>query len=446
MKSVLRTMALAATTSALAMMAAPAMAQSALETEMQSRWDNGLEELFIHFHRNPELSFREFETAKRMAEELRATGAEVTEGVGGTGVVAVMRNGEGPTVLLRADMDGLPVKEDSGLPYASTATQEDIDGIVKPVMHACGHDTHITGLVATAHALAARKDEWSGTAVLIVQPAEERIGGAKAMMEDGLYERFPKPDVALAWHVSSFLPAGHVVIAPGIAYSSSDSIDITVPGIGAHGAAPHTGRDPVLIASHIVVALQALVAREIDPLQPGVVTVGSFQSGFRHNVISDEAKLLLTVRSDSNAVRETLLAGIERIALNVGRAMGLPEDNLPVVRVGSASTPVTVNDRAMASRVRAAFVEAFGEDSIVTIPRQGMGAEDFAYFVAPDTDVPGVYFGVGGTPLTALTAAREGGPPVPSHHSPLFKVDGEAAVVTGAAAMTAAALELLQPE
>ncbi|MBZ6379785.1 peptidase M20 [Pacificimonas flava] len=429
----------------LAASAAPALAQTGdLQEVMQSKWDGGLDELFVHFHQNPELSFREFETAERMAAELRAAGLEVTEGIGGTGVVGILRNGEGPTVLLRADMDGLPVEEDSGLPYESEATQEDIDGVVKPVMHACGHDTHITGLVATAQALAERTDDWSGTALFVVQPAEERIGGAKAMMEDGLYERFPKPDYAIAWHVSAGVPAGKILLDPGISSSSSDSVDITIHGVGAHGASPHKGKDPIVIGSTIVMALQTLVSREIAPLNPGVVTVGSFHSGFKHNIITDTAELQLTVRSDDNEVRDTLIAGIERIATNVGRMYGLPEDRLPEVKYGFESTPVTVNDEAATQRVRSALAAALGPDALMEQPREGMGAEDFAYFVAPNTDVPGVYFSVGGTPPAELEAEKNGGDPVASHHSPFFRVDGETAVTTGAAAMTAAAIGLLQ--
>lgn len=431
----------------LAAIAAPALAADAsLEADVQQDWDGSLEELYQYFHTHPELSFREYETAARMAKELRAAGAEVTEGVGGTGVVGVMENGPGPVVLLRADMDGLPVKENSGLPFQSVATQEDVDGEVKPVMHACGHDTHITGLVGTARALAERKDQWAGTVLFVVQPAEERIGGAKAMIEDGLYDRFPKPDYALAWHVAAGMPAGKLKVGPGIAYSSSDSVDITIHGVGAHGASPHTGVDPVLIGSQIVVALQTLVSRTIDPLQPGVVTVGSFHSGFKHNIITDEAKLQLTVRSDDNEVREQLLTGIERIAKSVGRMNGLPDDKLPEVRVGFESTPVTVNEPELAGTVRQAFVDQFGSDILWDEPREGMGAEDFAYFVAPNTDVPGAYFAVGGTPQAELDAEEAGGPPVPSHHSPLFRVDGEAAVTTGIEAMTTAALALLRTE
>ncbi|MGB7406746.1 MAG: amidohydrolase [Pacificimonas sp.] len=422
----------------------PASAADAdLSQSVQAQWDGGLNDLWTHFHANPELSFRESKTAERMAQELAAAGFEVTPGVGQTGVVGIMENGPGPVLMIRADMDGLPVKEDSRLPVMSTVTQVDIDGIEKPVMHACGHDVHIASMVGAARELQKRRDDWSGTIVMVVQPAEERIGGAKAMMEDGLYTRFPKPDMAIAFHVAAGIPAGKIVMESGLTYSSSDSVDITIHGVGAHGASPHAGKDPVLMGAEMVMLFQTLVSREIAPLQPGVVTVGSFHSGFKHNIISDRADLQLTVRSDDNEVRDKLIAGIRRIAEHVGRLNDLPEDKLPEVRVGFESTPVTVNDEALTTRMRTAFTEQFGDDILHSEPREGMGAEDFAYFVAPNTDVPGGYFAVGGTPQADLDAEAAGGPPVPSHHSPFFRIDAESSVTTGAEAMTAAALSLL---
>lgn len=418
-------------------------ADDALRADIARDYDARLKDLFIHFHRNPELSFRETGTAARLAKELRALGIAVTEGVGKTGVVGVLKNGEGPTVLIRADMDGLPVEEKSGLPYASKARQVGLNGKEMPVMHACGHDVHVTALVGTAKQLVARKDQWKGTVVFIGQPAEETISGAKAMIEDGLYTRFPRPDYALAFHVSADVPAGRIGLVPGLTSSSSDSVDIIVHGVGAHGASPHTGKDPIVIGSQIVMALQTLVSREIAPLEPGVVTVGSFHAGHKHNIISDRAELQLTVRSDSEAVRAKLLDGIKRIAANAGRMAGLPEDKLPEVRVGFESTPTTVNDAPLTERVRAAFANQFGEGVFFSQARQGMGAEDFAYFIEKDLKVPGVYFAVGGTSQSAIDAAKAGGPPIPSHHSPLFKIEPEPSVTVGVEAMTVAALDLL---
>lgn len=420
-----------------------ARADEALRAAVAADYEAYLEPLFVHFHRNPELSFRETRTAARIAEELRGLGVEVTEGVGGTGVVGMIENGAGPTVLVRGDIDGLPILEDTGLPYASTATQVDIDGVEKPVMHACGHDVHITSLLGTARRLLAMKDAWSGTVMLVAQPAEERIGGAKAMLEDGLYERFGVPDYALAFHVSAGEPAGKVSVPEELVASSSDSVDITVYGVGAHGASPHKGKDPIYIASQLVVALQGLVSRELPPLAPGVVTVGSFHGGFKHNIIPAEVKLQLTVRSDSEETRETLLAGIRRIAEGVGRTAGLPDELLPEVVLTGESTPTTVNDPATARRIREAFVRELGEGVVYDEERTGMGAEDFAYFVQTEERVPGVYFSVGGTPQADLDAQEAGGPPVPGHHSPFFQIEPEPSVTRGVEAMTVAVLELL---
>jgi hippurate hydrolase len=287
------------------------------------------------------------------------------------------------------------------------------------------------------------RDQWSGTVMFVGQPAEERVGGAKAMLADGLYERFGVPDAALAFHVSAGDPAGKVAISGGQIASSADSVDITVFGVGAHGASPHKGKDPVLMAAQIVVALQSLVSREIAPLEPGVVTVGAIHGGSKHNIIPAEVKLQLTVRADSQETREKLLAGIERIAHGIGLAAGMPEDRLPKVEVSTEGTPPTVNDAELAARIHAAFVRELGEDAVYEKGREGMGAEDFAYFVLTDDRVPGAYFRVGGTAQSDLDAEAAGGPPVPSHHSPFFKIEPEPSITMGVRAMTVAVLELL---
>ncbi len=433
---------LSASAAALAAFAfvAPAAAQTSLEEDIAQDYDANLEDLFVWFHQNAELSHREFKTSKRLAQEIRDLGYDVTEGVGGTGVVAVMENGEGPTVMIRADMDGLPIKEDNGLAYMSTQTQEDIDGEVKPTMHACGHDTHMAGLVGTARQLAAHKDEWSGTLVLIGQPAEERISGARDMLEDGLYKRFPKPDYALAFHVSANTPAGRIEAPLGIFASSSDSVDITVRGVGAHGASPHKGVDPVLVASQIVVSLQSVVSRTIAPLEAGVITVGSIHGGTKHNIIGDEVHMQLTVRSDDFAVREKLLDSIDRVAEGVAISLGVPKDLMPeVVRSKTETTPPTINDAETAQRVRAAITAQMGEGVLYEQPRSGMGAEDFSYFVTPDTGVKGVYFAVGGTPAGEVEDA-------PSHHSPFFKIEPEPVITNAVEAMTVSAIALFNGE
>lgn len=413
-----------------------ASAQSALSTSIAEDYDANLKALFEHFHANPELSHREFKTAERLASEIGALGYVVTEEVGGTGIVAVLENGDGPTVMIRADMDGLPVLEDNDLAYASKVTQQDIDGVVKPVMHACGHDTHITSLVGTARQMAARKADWSGTLVLIGQPAEERISGARMMLEDGLYERFPKPDYAIAFHVSADVPTGRVIVPLAITASSSDSVDISVRGVGAHGASPHKGIDPVLVASQIVVSLQSVVSRTIAPLEAGVITVGSIHGGSKHNIIGDEVKLQLTVRSNKPEVRTQLLDAIDRVAEGVAISMGVPEDLRPVVvRSPVETTPPTINDTATAERLRAAFTSQIGEGVLFEKAQEGMGAEDFAYFVTPESGVKGVYVSVGGTPAADVATA-------PSHHSPFFVIQPEPSIRLGTEAMVVGAMTL----
>ena len=408
-----------------------------LRDSIAKDYSENLAELYLHFHQNPELSFREFETSKRLANEIRALGYEVTEGVGQTGIVAVLENGPGPTVMLRADMDGLPIEEDSGLDYESKARQVDMTGIEQPVMHACGHDVHITAMVGTARQLMERRDEWSGTLVLIGQPAEERISGAPAMLNDGLYERFPKPEYALAFHVDADRPSGKIEVPITMVGSSSDSVDITVHGVGTHGASPHQGVDPVLVASQIVVTLQSVVSRTIAPLEPGVITVGAIHGGSKHNIIGDKVEMQLTVRADSAATREKLLDSIDRVADGVARSLGVPEDRLPeVVRSSTETTPPTINDATTATLIKDTFAAHFDEGTIIELPREGMGAEDFAYFVQPETGVKGVYFAVGGTPEDEIGSQA-------SHHSPFFKIEPEPSIKAGIEAMVVGAMTLM---
>jgi hippurate hydrolase len=434
----MRTWIIAASLLALAVQA-PGQAQDrALHDAVAADYRANLAGLFDHFHQHPELSGREVETSARMAQELRALGYDVTTGVGGTGVVAILRNGGGPTVMLRADMDALPLEERSGVPNPSHVRQTDMAGVEQPVMHACGHDVHITAMVGTARQLAARRARWHGTLILIVQPAEETVSGAQAMLVDGLYTRFPKPDYAVAFHVMAQLAAGQVDIADTNVASSSDMVTIQVRGIGTHGAFPHLGIDPVLIASQIVVSLQSMVGRTISPLQPAVISVGSIHGGVKSNIIPEEVNLALTVRADTPQVRQQLLDGIDRVARGTAIAMGVPENRLPVVtRSATETTPATINDPATARRVRAAISGQLGADRVVQQPRQGMGAEDFAYFVTPESGVKGVYFNVGGTPADQVATA-------PSHHSPLFRITPEPAVTAGVEAMVTAAEALLQ--
>jgi hippurate hydrolase len=410
---------------------------------VQKDYDEYLASLFDHFHRNPELSTVENETARRMALELSLAGFDVTEGVGGTGVVAMMKNGVGPLVMMRADMDGLPVEEKSGLDNASRAQQKDpVTGNMVYTMHACGHDVHITSLVGTARHMAARKDEWSGTLMLLVQPAEERLIGARAMREDDIWDRFGTPDYALAFHVSSNNIAGVINVSEGSPYAGADTVDIIIHGVGAHGAHPQRGKDPIVLGSQIVLALQTLVARELSPRDPGVVTVGSFHSGTKHNIISDRAHLQLTVRNTSLETREILLNGITRIAENMGRVAGLPEDKLPEVIISNESVPPTINDARLARRLKQSWSESLGDNAVVDIPTKGMGAEDFPFFTV-DPNIRSVYWAIGGTPQADFDAEKAGGAAVPSHHSPLFKISPQPAVTSGVESTVVALMELM---
>ena len=429
---------------ALAVLSFPVNA-SELGDAVQQDYDDYLWPLFDHFHRNPELSTIENDTAARMADELRSAGFEVTENVGGTGVVALLKNGDGPLVMMRADMDGLPVEEKSGLENASRKQQESpITGNTVYTMHACGHDVHITSLVGTARQMAARSNDWSGTLMLVVQPAEERVLGAAAMKADGIWERFGEPDYALAFHVSSNDVAGRINVSEGSPYAGADTVDIIIHGVGAHGAHPHRGKDPIVLGSQIVLALQTLVARELSPREAGVVTVGSFHSGTKHNIISDRAHLQLTVRNTNPETRELLLNGIKRIAENMGRVAGLPDDMLPEVIISQESVPPTTNDATLTRRLKGAWNSEIGGERVVDIPTKGMGAEDFPFFTT-DPQIPSVYWAIGGTPQADFDREEEGGAPVPSHHSPLFKITPEPAVTAGVESTVVALLELMRP-
>lgn len=402
-----------------------------------------LMELYRDLHSTPELSFEEVETAKKLASRMRAMGFEVTEGVGKTGVVAMMKNGAGPTVMLRADMDGLPVVEQTGLPYASKQIARPASGVETGVMHACGHDTHMTGWIGAAQLLVDRKSDWSGTLMMIAQPAEELGEGAPAMLEDGLYERFGTPDFAIAFHDAAQFPAGMIGYSPGFALANVDSVDIVVPGIGGHGAYPHTTKDPVVLASAIVMKLQTLVSRESSPLDPAVITVGSFHAGAKHNIISDEAKLQLTVRSYSDESRKMLLDGIIRVAMGEAMAAGMPDDKMPTVTIADQYTPATYNDPEFTETIMAGFGERFGADRVMQVPSV-MGGEDFGQFrrYSPD-EVQSLIFWVGAVPQEQFDAAQRGEGTLPSLHSPYWAPDAEKVIATAAEALADATLRLM---
>ncbi|MDB5683269.1 MAG: amidohydrolase [Sphingomonas bacterium] len=397
---------------------------------------------YREFHANPELSNEEVKSAAKLAAEARKAGFTVTTGVGGTGVVAVLRNGPGPVVLLRADMDALPVAEQTGLPFASKVVAKTREGMTTSVMHACGHDTHMTAWIGTARRLAAMKDRWSGTLVMIGQPAEEIGAGARAMLADGLYTRFPKPQYAVAFHDSAQLPAGVIGIVEGYAMANVDSVDITVRGVGGHGAYPQLARDPIVLAARIVTALQTLVSREIDPLESAVVTVGSFTAGTKHNIIPDEARLQLTVRSYTPAVRKTLLDGIARIARGEAIAAGMPEDRMPIVKALDQFTPSTLNTQPVTGTLGAAFAARFGKDRIHAVRAQ-MGGEDFSRSHLADPSIQSMLFWVGGVPQAKWDAAKGDLTKLPSIHSPFWAPDPDPTISTAIEAMTTAALTLM---
>jgi hippurate hydrolase len=401
-----------------------------------------LEAYYKDLHAHPELSFMEVNTAAKLAGELRGLGFDVTEHVGGTGVVAVLKNGPGPTLLIRADMDALPVKELTGLPYASTEIVKDISGKMQPAMHACSHDTHVTILIGTARQLVALKDRWSGTLVLIGQPAEEIVSGARAMLADGLLTRFPRPDMAIALHTIAGIPTGSIRYTEGVTTAASFSVDIMVHGVGGHGSAPQNTKDPVLLGAEIVVALQSIVSREIEPGQAAVVTVGSFHGGRKRNIIDDEAKLELTVRAFDENVGEHLIAAIKRIAENMGRVAGLPDDRLPTVTVLPETAPVTYNDPALTRKVVGAMAAWLGDDKVKS-QKPLTGSEDFSEFGRTTPKIPICIILSGGTDPAVVAEHEKTGKAIPPNHSPLYAPPPEASLKTGVLAMTAASLDLL---
>jgi amidohydrolase len=399
--------------------------------------------LYRDLHQHPELSMQETRSAARMAEEARRAGFTVTTGVGGTGVVAVMENGPGPVLLIRADMDALPVEEQTGLPFASRVRATTREGLETGVMHACGHDTHMTAWVGTARRMAALRGQWSGTLIMVGQPGEETSQGAKAMLEDGLFTRFPRPTHAIAFHDSASLPAGAIGYAIGPVLANVDSVDIAVRGVGGHGAWPHTTRDPIVLASRIVGALQTLVSREINPLDSAVVTVGSFHSGTKHNIISDEARLQLTVRSLTPGVRRQLLDGIARIARGEAIAAGLPEDRMPVVTVREAeATPATVNTAPLTRDAAERFRAHFGAERVREV-LPVMGGEDFSRFLIANPGMESLIFWVGGVPQARWDAVAGDPARLPSLHSAFWAPEAETVIATATEATVVAALGVL---
>jgi hippurate hydrolase len=396
-----------------------------------------LEPIYVDLHSHPELSFQETATAAKLAQRLKALGFEVTTGVGRTGVVGILKNGAGPTVMVRTELDALPVEEKTGLPFASKMTAKNPAGETVPVMHACGHDVHMTAWVGSATVLAGDRKSWHGTLMMVAQPAEEVGGGAKAMLDDGLFTRFPKPDFAIAVHDNDSLAAGMVAIKGGPLQASADSVDVVVHGKGGHGARPNNTVDPIVIAAKIVLGLQTLVSRENDPFDPAVVTVGSIHGGTKHNIIPDDVRMQLTVRAYKPAVRDRLLRGIERIAKAECEAANTPKP--PDVKL-SDGTPVTANDVALAARVGGALRKSLG-DARVSEAIPIMGAEDFSRYA--EAGVPILMMWVGAVDPETLVRAQRDGTMLPGLHSSLFAPDARPTIMTGVDVEVTAVRELL---
>ncbi len=429
--------------------AVPVAAQSDLDEKIDSNMGDWVG-TYQHFHANPELSTQEKATSELIAGTLRKLGYDVTDHFGkyeepdlvSYGVVAVLKNGAGPTVYVRTELDALPVRENTGLPYASKVTVKRENDEVG-VMHACGHDLHMTVFLGTAKMLAEEKGHWSGTVVMMAQPAEEIVSGAAAMLRAGLFEKFPKPDYVLALHDFATLPAGVVAWHEGSILAGADSVDITIRGYGGHGAAPNTTKDPIVIASELVVFLQTIVSREQDPLQPTVITVGSFHAGTKHNIIPDEAHLQLTVRTMTPEQREKTLAAITRATNGIAAAAGVPADRAPIITVSKVSVPATINDAALTRRVAASLEKAVGEENVVA-GKPVMASEDFSLFGLSDPKPPICMFWLGAVDPAKIKDAEEKGTRLPSLHSSEFAPLPEPAIRTGVKAMTTVVMDLLQ--
>jgi len=399
--------------------------------------------LYHDLHANPELSLHEVETAARIAKELRDAGFEVTEKIGGHGLVGVLNNGEGPVIMVRTDLDGLPVKEQTGAAYASTKIVKDDLGRELNVMHACGHDVHMASFIGTARALSKLRDQWKGTVVMIGQHAEERVLGARLMLRAGLFSKFPKPDKAIALHCSSDMEHGQVGIVEGYALANVDSVEVVVKGVGGHGSMPHLTKDPIVLASQIVLALQTIVSREVKPGDPAVVTVGSIHGGTKSNIISDEVRLQLTVRSYKTETRRHLIESIKRIVQAQAASAGMPPEKMPEVIVSDDQAPALYNQPELCAEVRQIIGSAIGADNVLT-REPVMGAEDFAEYGLTKEKVPLCMFWLGTQPPEVVAEAKAKGTTLPSLHSPFFKPIPEPSIETGVKAMTSAVIGLMK--
>ncbi|HWX17680.1 MAG TPA: amidohydrolase [Chthoniobacterales bacterium] len=408
--------------------------------------------IYKDIHSHPELSGHEEQTSALVAKELRAAGCEVTENFGKYdkpnlkcyGVIGVMKNGDGPTVLVRTDMDALPVHEETGLPYASNVTTKNDEGRDVPVMHACGHDAHMSAFIGTARALQRLKDQWSGTIIFVGQPAEEAIGGAHALLRGGLYNRFGKPAFALGFHDKADLEIGHIGVTEGYTYANVDSVNITVHGIGGHGAYPHKTKDPIVLSAEIINALQTIASREDNPLDPIVVTVGSIHGGTKHNIIPDEVKMQLTVRTYKSDVRERVLGAIDRIAKGCAIAAGIPADRAPTVDVlKDEFVPATYNNPDLTKRLVAVWKKVLGPQNVDMVDPT-MGGEDFSEYSLPDHSIPAVDFHIGAVDPAKIAEFKKAGKELPSLHSSKFAPVPEPTIRVGIVGMTSAVLELMK--
>jgi len=402
-----------------------------------------LEKIYHHLHQTPELSKLEFKTAKFLAKELRSYGFKVTEGLAKTGLVAILKNGDGPTVMLRADTDALPVLEETGLAYASTATMKNETGKSVPVMHACGHDIHMTVLLGTAKQMVKHKDHWQGTLMLIAQPGEEVGYGAKLMLAEGLFEKFPLPDYNIAMHVSADLAAGKVGYVKGYAMANVDSVDVLIKGIGGHGAYPHNTKDPIVMAAEIILKLQTIISREISPLESAVITVGSIHGGTKHNIIGNEVKLQLTVRSYSDQSRDFLLKRIEQISHGVAKTAGMPDELLPEVVVKEEYTPSVYNQPEFTQQVVDNLKHVLGSDNLISVDPV-MAGEDFSRFGRTKEKIPSTLLWLGAVNQEKYNDAKENNKVLPSLHSGKFAPDATPTILTGVKGMTANAIELMK--
>lgn len=422
-------------------------AASSLSASVQQQLP-GLEATYKQLHRSPELSRQEEKTSAFLAGELRKLGYTVTEHVGkyedgaqAFGVVAVMENGPGPRVLIRTDMDALPVDEKTGVEYASTVKVKDAQGQQVSVMHACGHDLHMTVFLGTARELATRKKDWHGTLMLIGQPAEEVVQGATAMLADRLYERFGRPDFILSEHDTNDVPAGSIAIKGGPLMASATTLNVTMRGIGGHGSRPEAGKDPIVLAAEFVMVAQTIVSRQVDPQAPAVLTVGTIHGGTKNNIIPDEVTMGLTLRTYSLKQRDQIVEDIRRTAKGLAEAYGIPADRMPIVSI-TEGTPVTYNDPALAERARSAAVRALGETR-VEVATSVMGSEDVGAFTL-DGKIPGVMYWLGAADKEKFEASKKTGAPLPSFHSALFAPVYSEAIPAGVTAMTSMALDLLK--